>query len=122
PTHAFVAEFLGRVNRLARNADALARGVVKLGGVEWACPAPAIGAGVLVRPEDVQIGPRRPDWAAATVRHRTFLGERIHLRLEADGQPPLVADVARDSPFKVGDVVGLWVAPDRLMASMESDA
>jgi putative spermidine/putrescine transport system ATP-binding protein len=128
PAHAFVAEFLGRVNRLERDADAVARGIVRLGGVEWACPTPAPGAGqpaatgVLVRPEDLQLGPRRPGWAAATVRHRTFLGERLHLRIEAAGQPPLLADVPRDSPFNVGDDVGMWIAPDRLMASMETPA
>jgi putative spermidine/putrescine transport system ATP-binding protein len=128
PAHAFVAEFLGRVNRLERDADAVARGIVRLGGVEWACPPPAQGAGhpaatgVLVRPEDLQLGPRRPGWAAATVRHRTFLGERLHLRIEAAGQPPLLADVPRDSPFNVGDDVGMWIAPDRLMASMETPA
>ena len=77
---------------------------------------------MLVRPEDLQLGARQPGWAAATVRHRTFLGERIHLRIEAAGQPPLVADVPRDSPFQVGDEVGLLVAPDRLMASMETAA
>jgi len=122
PAHAFVAEFLGRVNRLDRDADALARGVVKLGGVEWACAARSAEASVLVRPEDLQLGARQPGWAAATVRHRTFLGERIHLRIEAAGQPPLVADVSRDSPFQVGDEIGLLVAPDRLMASMETAA
>ena len=120
PAHAFVAEFLGRVNRLDRDADALARGVVKLGGVEWPCAPRSAEARVLVRPEDLQLGARQPGWAAATVRHRTFLGERIQLRIEAAGQPPLLADVARDSPFQVGDEVGLLIASDRLMASMET--
>jgi putative spermidine/putrescine transport system ATP-binding protein len=122
PTHAFVADFLGRVNRLERDADALARGVVKIGGVEWSCPSRSSDGGVLVRPEDVQLGPHRPDWALATVRHRTFLGERIHLRVEADGQSSLLADVPPDSPFRVGDTVGVWVAPERLIAAMETDA
>ena len=122
PTHAFVAEFLGRVNRLERDADALARGVIRLGGVEWTCASRVSEASVLVRPEDVQLGARRADWAAATVRHRTFLGERIHLRLEVAGQPALLADVPHDSPYRVGDDVGLWIAPDRLMASTETAA
>jgi len=122
PTHAFVADFLGRVNRLERDADALARGVVKIGGVEWSCPSRSSDGGVLVRPEDVQLGPHRPDWALATVRHRTFLGERIHLRVEADGQSSLLADVPPDSPFRVGDTVGVWVAPERLIAAMETAA
>ena len=119
PSHAFVAEFLGRVNRLERDVDAVARGVVKIGGVEWACAARSSGTSVLVRPEDVQLGPRHAGWAAATVTHRSFLGHRIHVRVEAAGQPAIVADVARDAAFRVGDEVGLWVAGDRLMASME---
>ena len=106
--------------RLERDADALARGVVKIGGIEWPCPSRTDDGGVLVRPEDLQLGPQRPDWAMATVRHRIFLGERIHLRLDAAGQPPLLADLPRDSPFRVGDTVGVWVAPDRLIAAMET--
>ena len=120
PGHAFVAEFLGRVNRLDRSAGDAARGIVRLGGIEWACKPG--GAAVLVRPEDVQVGPRQAGWAAATVAHRVFLGERIHLRLDVDGQSPLVADVSRDSAWKIGDAVGLRVAPDRLMAAIEDDA
>ena len=122
PTHAFVAEFLGRVNRLERDTEAMARGVVKLGGIEWPCTARSSQQSVLVRPEDLQIGARRSDWAVATVRHRTFLGERVQLRIEVDGQAPLLADVSRDAPFKVGDAVGLWIAPDRLLASLETSA
>jgi len=122
PRHAFVAEFLGRVNRLQRDEDAVARGVVKLGGVEWRCAVPSASTSLLVRPEDVQLGPRGADRAAATVKHRTFLGERIHLRVEIASQPMLVADVTRDSPYQVGDEVGIWIAPDRLMASIETPA
>jgi len=122
PRHAFVAEFLGRVNRLQRDEDAVARGVVKLGGVEWRCAVPSASTSLLVRPEDVQLGPRGADRAAATVKHRTFLGERIHLRVEIASQPMLVADVTRDSPYRVGDEVGIWIAPDRLMASIETPA
>ena len=122
PRHAFVAEFLGRVNRLQRDDDAVARGVVKLGGVEWRCAVPSASTSLLVRPEDVQLGPRGADRAAATVKHRTFLGERIHLRVEIASQPMLVADVTRDSPYRVGDEVGIWIAPDRLMASIETPA
>ena len=122
PRHAFVAEFLGRVNRLQRDDDAVARGVVKLGGVEWRCAVPSASTSLLVRPEDVQLGPRGANRAAATVKHRTFLGERIHLRVEIASQPMLVADVTRDSPYRVGDEVGIWIAPDRLMASIETPA
>src|SRR5690606_14293409 len=58
PSHPFVAEFLGRVNRLERSAEAMAQGVVALGGQHIACPPDwANHASLLLRPEDIQIGP-----------------------------------------------------------------
>jgi ABC-type sugar transport system ATPase subunit len=38
PAHPFVAEFLGRVNRLERAPEAIAQGVVRLGGSTLPCP------------------------------------------------------------------------------------
>ena len=39
PTHPFVAQFLGRVNRLQRDAAASAQAVLMLGGLPLPCPA-----------------------------------------------------------------------------------
>jgi putative spermidine/putrescine transport system ATP-binding protein len=123
PAHPFVAEFLGRVNRLEREADAIAQGVVRLGGSTVPCPgAWQSHAMLLVRPEDIEVSAPQPDWGAATVERRTFLGDRVQLHLRVHDQPVLVADVGRDNPFGPGDAVGLRIHPDRLMTSQETSA
>ncbi|KIQ27949.1 polyamine ABC transporter ATPase [Variovorax paradoxus] len=123
PSHPFVAEFLGRVNRLERGPEAIAQGVVRLGGSTLPCPPAWQGhAMLLVRPEDVEVSAPRPDWGTATVERRTFLGDRVQLQLRVHDQPLLMADVARDNPFGPGDPVGLRVHPDRLMTSQEPSA
>jgi putative spermidine/putrescine transport system ATP-binding protein len=126
PGHPFVAEFLGRVNRL--RFDPQRR--LPLGGLELPCPA-ALGEHdtVLVRPEDVQVhagtrpaaAPHGVGWGQARVLQRTFLGDRVQLRLEADGQSdPITSDQARDCPAAAGDVVHISIDPARLMASASS--
>jgi putative spermidine/putrescine transport system ATP-binding protein len=123
PAHPFVAEFLGRVNRLERAADAVTQGVVRLGGSNLPCPgAWQSHATLLVRPEDIEVGAPQPDWGAATVERRTFLGDRVQLHLRLQDQPVLVADVGRDNPFGPGDAVGLRIHPERLMTSQETSA
>ena len=120
PSHPFVAEFLGRVNRLERGQDAIAQGVVRLGGTTLPCPqAWRSHATLLVRPEDIEVGTPQLDWGAAVVERRTFLGDRVQLHLRAQDQPVLVADVGRDNPFGPGDTVGLRIQPERLMTSQE---
>ncbi|MFH0134313.1 ABC transporter ATP-binding protein [Variovorax sp. VaC1] len=123
PSHPFVAEFLGRVNRLERAAEAIAQGVVRLGGCTVPCPTAWQGhAMLLARPEDIEVGAPQPDWGNATVERRTFLGDRVQLHLRTQDQPVLVADVGRDNPFGPGDAVGLRIHPDRLMTSQETTA
>jgi len=123
PGHPFVAEFLGRVNRLQREAG---RGV-PLGGVELPCPAALNGhTTLLVRPEDVQIdstaAPAKTahgaPWGRARVLQRTFLGDRVQLRLAIAGQPEaVVSDQPRDCPAAVGDTLSITIDPARLMAA-----
>ncbi|WP_432730201.1 ABC transporter ATP-binding protein [Variovorax sp. W6] len=123
PSHPFVAEFLGRVNRLERGQEAIAQGVVRLGGTTMPCPQAWQGhATLLVRPEDIEVGTPQLDWGAAVVERRTFLGDRVQLHLRAQDQPMLVADVGRDNPFGPGDTVGLRIQPERLMTSQETSA
>jgi putative spermidine/putrescine transport system ATP-binding protein len=122
PAHPFVAEFLGRVNRLTREADAITQGVVRLGGSAVPCPTVWLDhASLLVRPEDIEVNTPQPGWGAATVERRTFLGDRVQLHLRTADQPVLVADVGRDNPFGPGDAVGLRIHPERLMTSQESN-
>ena len=116
PAHPFVAEFLGRVNRLDRSAQDLSSGTIALGGATWTCPAAWHDQdALLVRPEDIQLGNPQPGWGTAQIERRVFLGERVQLQLQAAGVP-LKVEVPRDSPYQPGDTVGVWIAPERLMA------
>ncbi len=120
PGHPFVAEFLGRVNRLQRIGGGL-----PWGGVQLPCPGTLEGhAMALVRPEDVQVhlGPPAPTaphgapWGQGRVTQRTFLGDRVQLRLAVEGQADaIVADQPRDCPAREGDTVALTIDPARLM-------
>ncbi len=115
PGHPFLAEFLGRVNRVERSDADRAAARIALGGRHWPCP-PALREcpAVLVRPEDVRVGPVDGDGATMTVTRRVFLGERVQLRLAA-GDASLLAEVDRDDPRRVGDAVGVRIDPTRWM-------
>jgi putative spermidine/putrescine transport system ATP-binding protein len=127
PGHPFVAEFLGRVNRL--QVDGHRR--LPLGGVEIACPADMSGHDtLLVRPEDVQVhtgavqapASHGAVWGRARVLHRTFLGDRVHLRLGVEGQADaIVSDQPRDCPAVAGDTVYVGIDPARLMPAALKD-
>jgi putative spermidine/putrescine transport system ATP-binding protein len=120
PRHPFVAEFLGRINRLARDEDAKARGVLRLGGAEIACPQALRGQdALLVRPEDIELGTPQAGWGQGRVQQRVFLGDRVHLRVAVEGQGVLLVDAPRDAAHRAGDVVGLSLRPERLLASSE---
>jgi putative spermidine/putrescine transport system ATP-binding protein len=117
PSHPFVAEFLGRVNRLERSPEAIAQGMVVFGGTAIACPPDWMHhTTLLVRPEDIQVGPTgQAGWGTARVEQRTFLGDRVQLRLNAADQSSLLVDVTRDTPFQAGDDIGIRVPLERLM-------
>jgi len=136
PDHPFVAEFLGRVNRVARDDAARAAAQIRVGEAAWPCP-PALQshAAVLVRPEDVEVGAPRAGCAAMTVERRVFLGERVQLHLRADGLhaadspagagrngSTLLAEVDRDHAVRRGETVGVTIAADRWMPWFEDTA
>src|SRR5450432_447340 len=91
PRHAFVAEFLGRVNRLARSEAEMRGGVVRIGGEALIC-AGALGTekALLVLPEDIDLS-ASPEGRARIVR-RVFLGERLQLQVDTTDQGMLVVD------------------------------
>ncbi len=111
PATAFVAEFVGTINRLSGRL--VADGSVEVIGQRL----PVIDVGgraangelvdVLVRPEAVVLEPeaaKNPGGARATVRQRTFLGPITRVRLElADGRMLLAdAATAEAGTFTVG--------------------
>jgi putative spermidine/putrescine transport system ATP-binding protein len=121
PGHPFVAAFLGRVNRLQRDAVAQARHIVELGGIELACPSTwGAHTTLLLRPEDIEVCPLAAGTGQAVVQRRSFLGHRVQLTLTLADQAPLQAEVTRDHPAQVGDTVGIRIAPERLMPCEEA--
>ena len=115
PSHPFVAEFLGRVNRLSRSPEDMMSGTVTVGGVAWPCPVQLCEqTALLLRPEDIQLGIPQPAWGTARIERRTFLGERVQLQLLATEQT-LKVDLHRDTPYQPGDLVGMWISHERLM-------
>lgn len=121
PEHPFVAEFLGRVNRLARSVEDVEHGVVRIGGRTLRCPdALAAQAQLLLRPEDIALhavdGAGTP---AAEVIRRVFLGQRLQLHIRTDDQGTLVCDAPKETPCRPGDRVCLAVAPHALLPALE---
>ena len=121
PAEPFVAEFLGRVNRIARSDADRRDGVVRVGGESVACPPRLAGATeVLLRPEDIALAPldaADAPGAGAEVIQRVFLGGRVHLRVQAPGEESIVVDAAKAVPWRVGDRVRLVVAAADFMAA-----
>lgn len=121
PAHPFVASFLGRINRLQRDEVARHRNILHFGGQEHDCLVEwSHHAEMLVRPEDIEVGPIQPAWGVATVIRRHFLGERVHLVLDLKDQSDMFADVDRDHPARVGDQVGVRIRPGRLMPCLDT--
>ena len=123
PRHPFVAEFLGRINRLERDAQARARGVVRFGGIDLPCPDALRGQdALLVRPEDIALTDVQPGLATGRVQQRVFLGDRVQLRIAVEEQGTLLVDAGRDAAYRAGDTVGLRLQPERLLPSRENEA
>lgn len=122
PAHPFVAEFLGRVNRIARRAEDIANGVVSVAGQTFRCPdALAAQTELLLRPEDVQlqdlllVSENKQDRGIAQVTRRIFLGERLHFHVQSGDEANLVCETNNDAPYQIGDKVRVIVNIERLM-------
>lgn len=124
PAHPFVAQFLGRVNRLERSAEDLQQGVIRLGGAPFPCPPHLTGQqAVLLRPEDVQVAaplPEQLDEPQAVVVQRAYLGERIQLRLSTPEGHELLCYAHKPCPFHPGATVAVRFHQQRLLAAIAS--
>ena len=143
PAHPFVAEFLGRVNRLPRGEADRLDGIVRIGGNVLPCPAAlAAQAELLLRPEDVRLADapasdgdgsrsgnqRRNDsaqgsggaGAGAEIAHRVFLGDRLLLHVRTLEQGTIVVDAPKDSAHRPGDRVRLEIDPTRFMRATDT--
>lgn len=121
PAHPFVAQFLGRVNRVCRDAAARGRGIVRLGSRDIECPDHLKSQHeLLIRPEDIQLTEPAADGAHGRILRRSFLGDRVQLQLETEGQHPIMAELSGSTPYRVGDVVGIRIDPSRFLAAKEA--
>ncbi len=120
PAHPFVAEFLGRINRLQRSAEQVTSGHVRVGGCALRClPQHAGQVTLLVRPENIEIGPPTslvPGWGEAVIAQRSFMGDRVQLLLHTADQAALSAEVPSGSVWAAGQTVGIRVDAARLLA------
>ncbi len=119
PQHSFVAKFLGSVNVLHRSQEHTAAGILCIGDLTINVH-PSLGSELLLRPEDLEL--QTPDQLGArgTVHMRSFMGDRIQLRIAVEGQQMITADVSSTCPLKINDRVSVNFKTERLMRGAET--
>ncbi|MHC8944521.1 putative spermidine/putrescine transport system ATP-binding protein [Advenella incenata] len=121
PAHPFVAQFLGRVNRVERDDRAITSGIISFGDTALMCPEhlkshPA----VLLRPEDIRIGAVVQGHPQATIERRVFLGDRVQLQLRLSNRQILMAEQPGDTLFREGEVIGLNIDTARFLPAYDN--
>ena len=118
PSHPFVAEFLGRVNRLELTDSDQRDGLLRIGGsvIRWRPGAPDGCAAFYARPEDILLTHASgPTEETPRVLRRVFLGERLQLYVQTHDQGAVLVDASRDAAWQAGDGVTLSIDPHHLM-------
>jgi putative spermidine/putrescine transport system ATP-binding protein len=93
PATAFVADFIGTMNRMTRD-----------------------GREVMFRPEDVRIVTAGGHDIEAKVVSAFFLGDHTRLVVDAGGAAPLIVETTERRVWPRGETVHLALTPDRLLA------
>ena len=108
PKAAFVADFVGRANRLSAVAEA--DGTFSIGAVRLPAPPgrsfpPGARVVVYLRPEDrivEGIGPEHPHQCVGVVRRIDFLGGYLLVEVHVPGLAPLVLQVSLNQMHELG--------------------
>jgi len=113
PANAFVADFIGTMNRIfgeVKDGTLVFPG----GQVRWTGPAPA--AGLMFRPEDLK--PAAPGSGNFTARvvSAFFLGDHVRLVLDAGASDLYVARVFERRHFVKGEAVEFTLDPQALVS------
>ncbi|HXN16137.1 MAG TPA: TOBE domain-containing protein, partial [Usitatibacter sp.] len=112
PASAFVADFIGTMNRLAGEVVD-GHLVVKAGRV----PLEGLDArAVMFRPEDVRIVRAGEHHLEAKVVSSFFLGDHTRLVVDVGAQAPLVVETSERRKWPRGETVHLALAPGALLA------
>ena len=113
PANAFVADFIGTMNRVFGRVENGAL-VFPGGQVRWHGPAPA--GGLMFRPEDLKLASPGAGNVCARVVSAFFLGDHVRLVLDADGPELYVARVFERRHFGKGEALEFTLDPARLVS------
>ncbi|MCR5301688.1 MAG: ABC transporter ATP-binding protein [Lachnospiraceae bacterium] len=112
PTNAFVADFIGESNII--DGIMLSDRLVRIGGQDFECVdegfAPNEPVDVVIRPEDVELGPPENGQTTGTVTSIIFKG--VHYEIQVASAIGINFMVQTTLNFPVGSFVGIRVIPD----------
>ncbi|PMR74325.1 ABC transporter ATP-binding protein [Billgrantia endophytica] len=112
PHSAFVADFIGSVNRIAIGGTR--DGWLEVDGGRLFCPRLHGADHAYCRPEDIEVG----DPASAPISGRVvqsfFLGQSQRLLVDTGGDAPLQVEAPARRQWRRGEAIGLSVASDAL--------
>ncbi len=113
PADAFVADFIGTMNRIRGQA---ADGRLRFAG-GWLPVANGSGANeAMFRPEDLQLVDEASAQFGGRVVSSFFLGDHTRLVIDVGGESMLIARVQQRERHRPGDAVHCAVAPDAVLA------
>ncbi len=113
PSNAFVADFIGTINKLRGTAR---KGRLQTigGSLPWTGSDEA-DVEVLFRPEDASIVLLNKAQLRGRVAASYFLGDRTKVLLEGMSEHTIVVETAERKEFAKGSEIGLIIKPDALM-------
>ncbi|RTL73150.1 MAG: ABC transporter ATP-binding protein [Hyphomicrobiales bacterium] len=113
PANAFVAEFVGTMNKLSGRVEG---GIFVTAGGRMPWPeAPAGATRVMFRPEDVSIAVS-DGHLNGTIASLFFLGDRVRLFVDVGDAQPIVIEASNRRKLSRGDRIGLSVDPRSFVA------
>ena len=113
PADAFVADFIGTMNRVRGEA---ADGRLRFAGGWLPVDGQAGAADVMFRPEDLRLVDAAAAQFSGRVASSFFLGDHTRLVIDAGSEPLLVARVQERRIFHAGDAVHCAVDPQAVLA------
>jgi putative spermidine/putrescine transport system ATP-binding protein len=113
PANAFVADFIGTMNRIFGHVES---GLLVFpgGSVPWTGPAPS--AGLMFRPEDLKIAVPGCGNFRAQVLTAFFLGDHVRLVLDTGGPDLVIARLFEQRHFAKGETVEFTLNPQTLVS------
>ncbi|GGY00918.1 ABC transporter ATP-binding protein [Litchfieldella qijiaojingensis] len=113
PSSAFVADFIGAVNRL-EVIGSRPQGRLVVHGGELHGPHLSGLPSIYCRPEDIQIVETNVAAIQGCVIQSVFLGQTQRLMVDTGSSTPLQVDAPSREHWRVGEVIGLTIPPEVL--------